>query len=358
MLAMLSHSFVVFGPDNPVSPLTRLATPTFVVLLGAMLEIVYLRRLRRGTDLTGMRRRLAERAILCYVLFALITIAGFLTGKMGWFDALQAVTYTANGRFGTILKLYAILFLVIILILPLFRRYGGAALAAVALVGWTIKVALAGLGVPGIYFLDFLFGHAAGGFGPSIFPSFAFVAFGFWIGEAMNGNRSAVLPGLVLAMALLGLWMTLGEVSYEGIGDLVTWAKRSGDHPDYYVFGILGSALLIWICSLLGRVAALIDGLCFLGRQTLFLYGFGNILLTSLPVYRGESVAVSLCLIGLFMVVLVALSVDRLREGSLIHAVLGPLPGRIAAGYARTVDRLLDRVFPPAGPAGASARSG
>lgn len=347
MLAMLSHSFVQFGPHNPVSPLTRLATPTFVVLLGAMLAVVYMRRIRGGMSPSEVRRRLAERSILCYVLFALITVAGFATGKMEAPEMLQALTYMSNGRFGTILKLYAVLFLIVVAILPLASRYGGSALAAVALIGWAMKVALDATGVPDLYFLDFLFGYAEGGFGPSIFPGFVFVAFGFWIGEMMSGNRSRVLPGLIVAMAALCLWITMNGVSYSEIENLVSWTKRSGDHPDYYVFGILGSALTIWVCSVLVRIPALLNGLGFLGQQTLFVYGFGNILLTSLPVYRGDDALVSAGLIAAFLLALVGLSVERLREGSLIGRVLGTLPARIMAAYTGAVDGALGRLFPP-----------
>lgn len=53
ILVMMGHLKVQF------LPLSRLATPGFIILFGAMIEIAYLSKIRAGVDMLTIRQRMA-----------------------------------------------------------------------------------------------------------------------------------------------------------------------------------------------------------------------------------------------------------------------------------------------------------
>jgi uncharacterized membrane protein len=64
ILAMLDHVKVQFVTDvHVLVPLTRLSTPGFIILFGAMIEIAYLSKLRAGRTMRSVRERMASRLI-------------------------------------------------------------------------------------------------------------------------------------------------------------------------------------------------------------------------------------------------------------------------------------------------------
>ncbi|HMA14592.1 MAG TPA: heparan-alpha-glucosaminide N-acetyltransferase domain-containing protein, partial [Kiloniellaceae bacterium] len=102
-LAMLSHCFIHFGVWELLSDqaalllrsFTRAATPTFIILFGMMLEIVYLKMLRRG-ERQGCWVRLVARAIQCYLLYLLVVTAGILGGNLTAREGLLAALFLSE----------------------------------------------------------------------------------------------------------------------------------------------------------------------------------------------------------------------------------------------------------------------
>src|SRR3982751_2835471 len=87
MLALTDHGMNDFDIWHKYSPkvftamkiLTTSATPTFILLFGMMLEIIYLGKLRKS----GLRKTasgLVNRSFQCYVGYFLTTVAGVIGG--------------------------------------------------------------------------------------------------------------------------------------------------------------------------------------------------------------------------------------------------------------------------------------
>lgn len=320
VLAMLSHAIIQFcsgfwenlGLSGEVWLLTRTATPTFMILFGIMIELVYLRPLRSGAPYSGVQQRLLARMLTCYLLFAAITLAAVSTGKLLPHEGMKAILYMGDGRFGVILKIYAALFLLIVLLLPFAVRHGSTFFIALAGAGWLLKFALALLPVPHWHILQFLTGHTKG-FGPAILPGLSFVAFGIMVGEALSGHRRRTAAMLTTAAASALLVLGVSEVGAEdfarGIIDVFRWQNS----PYYFAFGIVACALsLVWFAAIWTLFPEPTKGLTLsrLGRETLFVYGFGNILINLLPVYGGKSL-IGLLFVPVFLVILIILTVQR-----------------------------------------------
>ena len=74
ILAMMDHVKVQFVPDfHHFIPLTRLSTPSFIILFGAMIEIAYLSKLRAGKPVRHRARAHdSPGSITCWGLAVLL----------------------------------------------------------------------------------------------------------------------------------------------------------------------------------------------------------------------------------------------------------------------------------------------
>jgi len=150
LLALTDHSLKVLGvygadPFDPpmwanyfAKPITQVASPTFILLFGAMLELVYVRRLERdGFGPTA--KRLFQRACLCYAGYA-ITVLCSAIGNHGFTSTIKgtlgALAGFGHGRFGNVLKFYAVAILLAIPMLAIRRRWGLWPLVLGAVVVW------------------------------------------------------------------------------------------------------------------------------------------------------------------------------------------------------------------------------
>ena len=353
ILAMFSHSLYQFaaGIDIIVDHrilihlFTRTATPTFMILFGIMIEVVYLRRVRNGAPGAPVRARMLERMVTCYVLFALATFAAALTGKMSFGQALLAILYTDTGRFGVILQVYAVLFLFIALTLPLGVRYGSLFYGTVALSGWILKFTLAALPVPPLFSLQFFTGYAEG-FGPAILPGMTFVAFGVTLGEAFTGRRSrkfAISALLVSAVILLTGVLTSGPADFASkVVDTFRWNNSFY----YYAFGIVSACTWLAMFAAIRQVTSETAprwSFDTLGRETLFMYGGGNILINLLPIYYGSRL-VGFGFLALFMGLLIVSTVYKPEFSKAANQGTGGLVSQINRLYRRLVGGAIARL--------------
>lgn len=297
VLAMLAHALSQFTggiPEfwriqEPALLFTRTATPTFMILFGIMIEVVYLRKLREGVAQIDMKRRLLGRLITCYLLFCAITLAAFLTGKLTPGETVLAMLYLDGGRFGVILKIYAMLFAIILVTLSFAERFGSLFYVVVALYGWALKYALVASDLPSNHFISFISGHG-NGFGPAILVGMTLVAFGTMIGEAFTGRRHWIYPLAVLTIALA---IILSGVITQDPVDFIRYTikgARWANEPAYFAYGIVACSVSLAFFALIWgwrkRPASRVS-FSSLGRDTLFFYGFGNIAINLLPVYEG-----------------------------------------------------------------------
>ncbi|WP_095590556.1 hypothetical protein [Actibacterium ureilyticum] len=350
--ALLAHAidqfFAVYIPY--LRPVTRIATPTFLVVFGVVIAVVYMRKARDLDDLTGMRTRLFARMITCYVAFAAISWAGYVGDKTPLDQVLDAMLMLDRGRYSFILFLYTILLALLGLFLPLIVRWGALFFVGFAVLAWALRFGLSALGAGGHPTAQMMFGHATG-YGPAVMLSLSVVAVGVLIGEALlNRSRWIWLGGIYLAMAAI-LAATLAMdgpwLFFEG----VTKSYRFGNHPAYFAYGVAGAmtalALFWWLERrdvAPGTRRVLID----LGKRTLFLYTAGNIVLNLLPLHQ-PATAVSIAEVAVFMLVMFGIALDLERTDSRIDRAANGLFSAFQRQWDRSTLALARVVTAPRG---------
>ncbi len=309
ILAMLDHVKVQFVTDVHVHvlvPLTRLSTPGFIILFGAMIEIAYLSKLRAGRTMRSVRERMASRLITCWALAALLSLAALASGNLDFDTAWRAVLGLGLGRFNEILLIYAALFAILIAMLPLIARYGSLPVVAIALLGWLLQPVFVVAFPDPPQLMNYLLGVGTG-YGPALLPAMTFLGFGIALGEALNGRRSYLL---VVLMALLAIVICGSELSHGVMESGRRFlANRWTNHPGYYAVGILGF-IVISACLLVAKRFRFFElpqhVLAQIGSQSLFIYGVGNLWLNLLPIVEMSN-AVGFCVAFMFLFCLIAL---------------------------------------------------
>lgn len=238
ILAMLDHVKVQFLTDvHVLVPLTRLSTPGFVILFGAMIEIAYLSKLRAGRTIRSVRERMASRLITCWALAALLSLAALASGSLDFDSAWRATLGLGLGRFNEILLIYAALFAILIAILPLIARYGSVPILAVALLRWLLQPAFTAAFPDPPQLMNYILGVGTG-YGPALLPAMTFLGFGFALGEALTGRRGY---NLVVLIALLAIVICVSELSHGVMESGRRFlANRWTNNPGYNAVGILG----------------------------------------------------------------------------------------------------------------------
>lgn len=352
VLAMLSHSLYQFAPRLTGSEfvalglMTRTATPAFLVLFGTMIEVAYLRKVRDGSSRRRVSERLLSRMMTCYLLYAAVVGASLAVGKIEPRMFFESLLWLGEDRFGTILRTYSGLFLIVALLLPLLVRYGSGVFLGLAAIAWVLKYALPPTGGLDGYAMNVVFGNGEG-FGPAVLTSFTFVAFGVTLGEALTGRRGFARVLAFAGAAAVCLLVDLADKGPDGYAMLLK-DYRWQNHPVYFAYGILTSGAIVALFRLLWLRTPpdpATMGLSIVGRQTLFVYGFGNVALNLLPVYHG-SPKIGLALALLFLAGLFLLSLDRAwPRATLSNRLLLGVPGAFVSAYGRLVERVVQRVM-------------
>jgi hypothetical protein len=314
-LAMLSHSLVTANVLNDianVSPALKIAfrssTPTFVVLFGVLLELVYLRTAREN-GISAVSKRMYHRAAQCYVLYVISLVPLVLTGKTSGFDALLSAALLGSTPFTDILRYYACLFIISPFILAFRIRFGLLSCVTVALAIQLLHPAISAIpDLPTVFnrhllarIPNLLFGVGAHGSGPSVLHGLLFVAVGGLLGNALQAERLGRFAGKVVSvnpyiglMAALALgtlaavWMGPELVSIDSVSGLTL---RSANHPLYFFGGAMLATLLIVTLRNVGDHGKGVWRLSMLGQRSLFTFCFGNSLLYLAPHSVGDSLS-------------------------------------------------------------------
>lgn len=351
-----------------------LATPTFIVLFGVMLELVYAPRFR-GAERVAVAARLIGRGLQCWLLYALSVLVLFVAHPdYSWKFSVATVLMLGVTPFTDILKFYAVALAAAPLLLWLRARAGLGPLLVAALAVHALYPLLRGMPGPQAFGLPleaerlamFGAGIGEGGLGgPSVLHGLTLVAVGMGLGRVLFGGglrdgaqagrvrrRAAALFGLsVAALAVdVALW---DADTLRGLGNLTL---RMDSHPLYFATGVLGTfaltGALTWLTA--GRSAAAtarLTRLAFFGRTSLFTFAFGNMLLYVAvvdPATGPQALANALALLA--AITALSLWFDwTSRRGGPVAAAAAALRGRIDALSLALVERL-------AAPAAGSAR--
>lgn len=331
-LAMLNHSFIAtnvwkdfFEPKPQIAFVVRLATPMFIILFGALLEVVYRNRERRD-GLQSVTARLFERALLCWLLYALTLIPLLWTGRTSVTSAVFGALLAGKIPLSDILRYYTILFFLAPLLLFARNRWGLLPLLAASTAFLLLHPVLVLLPAPPPDFAhyaparlaDLLLGLGDAVAGPSVLHSLFFVAVGMLIGWLLGEDRSpdvSVREGVTRRFLLLGASLSFGafatffmgpeEVTTETAAGMVL---RNANHPFYFFCGALGTTVIVALCRFVRADGPGLRYATFLGRRSLFTFAAGNAFLILVTQDYGAAIPHRLLLSGLFFLTVVGLA--------------------------------------------------
>jgi hypothetical protein len=306
-LALLSHGLSTFAVWPHLGPLgnvvvrlaTSSATPTFILLFGAMLELVYHRRALRDGE-TLIRRRLLRRSLNCYLAYLATIAASVVAGRLTLAHAAAAALFVHNTRFGNILKFYALALVLAIPLLALRRRHGITGVVAVSLGVWIAIPLLDLVAWPEpssalSYLTATLVGRPAGRSWISVLHSQVLIGVGMLLGwsvarASVAGRWSTfrnTVAGVLGACAALVTAITARLGARAVLSSYVMMRFRSAHHPAYYLISLMEGVAVVGAMSVLlppgrraGRWAA---PLLALGSTSLFAYTLGSCLLNLVP---------------------------------------------------------------------------
>lgn len=351
ILAMTSHALYEFGVDVDWRIVLRLATPTFIILFGVVLEIVYLRMMREGRQAT-VTRRLLVRAVQCAVLHGLAAVVLALSEGYSVAYTVRMVLFLGSTPYTDILKFYAIILTLAPLILWARMRFGLFPLAILALAAHPVLAAIewpsADPNSLGSQLLGLMVGAPGKTPGPSIVHSLLFVVFGMTLGalSVRWSLRHALLgasrPAGMAAFAVLAVVLAVRMAQYEGplLNDLGGMTLRNANAFLYFLFGMVGAVVIFdgamrLSAVLRRRVLAIVS---IPSRTSLFVFFAGNTFLYLLHGEHLNSAVLALAALGAIM----AMAVAQVRIGEWARVNDGPAARTYRFATVGYAQRLID----------------
>ncbi|MAE70401.1 MAG: hypothetical protein CME06_08045 [Gemmatimonadetes bacterium] len=311
VLALLSHTLADFGvwklmgADLALLPhaFTRSATPTFVLLFGIMLELVYFPRIDKW-GMEGVAERLRRRSFQCYAAYLATVAACAVGGTRQPVQALMAAFLVRDGYLGNILKFYTVALLMAIPLVR-FRHKKGMTWTMLLAVGiWALAPVLEWLPWKGLgmrtdplavrCLASFFFGVGSAT-GPSVLNGLTLVILGMGLGNVLRRHRRGDLASFYGVCVLVALFCG-AIVTYLIAGSSVLDVAhnyvnikgyRNSNHPGYYAIGAISAMVILVASSLLSPIARKVPyplsaPRC-LGQSSLLAFTMGNIILNLRP---------------------------------------------------------------------------
>ncbi len=306
--ALAIHALIACGlwaelPQNAFKGMMnaafRACTPTFFLVFGMMLELVYARRLGEGKPIAG---RMIQRAAQCWLGFAAGALAATLVGNLSPDRLVRALLLIGDAPWTSVLRFYAIVLIVLIPVIALRVRFGAAvpwvALACI----WLLDPLLAQMqwpwgqaGQPLAFFWSSLFGYPGSWVGGSIWHNTSLIMAGMILANGMRNVARPDGPLLpwrhLLALAIPSIAIVFWTAWSHGVLALATayagdrMALRSAHDPAYFAIGGL-SAMVVLILAAYGWIPGS-GQLAAVGRRSLTIFAVGCVVINLIP--RGVS---------------------------------------------------------------------
>ena len=303
LAALAAHTVAVFAvwPMVPsgafkavANAIFSTATPTFFLLYGVMLELVYVRQ-RQREGVASVSRRLAGRAVKCWLGLTLGLVCAWISGRILSPQVPGALVGLIDTPNSGILRLYTAAMVICIPVVVWRPRLGpGLALTLVAVIwGLSPMLDLMSWPDPGsrwAFLTGFLFAHppvwTAGSLWHDLSVVFLGMALGFHLRQRLDRGLRPLGGTMVLstvAVCVIGtvicaLLMGPENLAYGylGTGRLL----RSACHPAYFFISTLSALALLWVAQMLfppttdaGRKSE--PPLLAIGRHSLVIFAVG-----------------------------------------------------------------------------------
>lgn len=348
LLVTATHCLSAFGTDREMTGVWldlaqyafQTATPVFLVMFGAMLELVYLKRLRCGRG-REVAERLFGRAMQCYAFYVANILALFVFAGAYSFASLPvAAMFMISVPFANLLAFYAVALLLAPALLVVRNRHGllPLILAALALhVAYPLVMQLpVGPEIAGRSFLSyltgFLYGVGSDFYGPSLVHGLTLVVAGLVLGRGLETAARtpkqgfAVLFVLFLAGAIPATLMVVGPDETASLPGLLDMSLRRISHPLYFAMGLSTSVVMTVSLVLVYDRLNLRTGrsLCVFGRNSLFVFGFGTLLINAVPGQLSTVTGPWAASVSVFLAIcLLTISFDRLKQMESRNMLMG-----------------------------------
>ena len=331
LLAMTSHIFQHLEIWRAIDPdayrvfkmLTRTATPTFIILFGIMLELVYVKYAQRG-DMHAASRRLLKRSLMCYLCFGMVAFAALIGGHVDMERFLQSIVFADKARYGEILKYYVFALAVAPGLLMCRLRWGLKSLLLILALIWLYDLLLAvplESSVIGGHYSSSLILGVGNLHGPSMLHGMSFVLVGMILGRLITTPKDSreyrQHQWAFISLVLLSAVIFFSSIFQQGfiyvVDNITTFHReitqdfRRNNMPTYYAYGLLACALWVVFYWLIERYKPQLfsRAVRLFGIESLFAYTFGNVLINSLPkVAEGTGLSFKFVYAGLFLLAL------------------------------------------------------
>jgi len=333
--ALTAHAVAVFSvwPSVPPNTIKALAnalfftcTPTFFLLFGVMLEVVYVSRCERD-GAASVSRRLALRAVQCAAGLALGMVCAWLSGRILTAQLGAALLGMIDTPNSGILRFYAIAMLLSIPVVLLRPRLGPWLPVALITVIWLVAAALPWLPWPDAtsrwaFLTGFLFAHPPLWPGGSVWHNLSVVFLGMVLGYQLRQRLARGLTPfggpvvVVVALAgLVGVALCIGHMGFSEVahGYCSTGRQlRSAAHPAYFLISTLCAMVLIALAQQVYPSATTREQVRLpfvaLGRHSLLTFALGNALLNLYPPKMPTRLWAGVAATVLFLVAICALA--------------------------------------------------
>ncbi|RNB50474.1 hypothetical protein EDM22_07085 [Agromyces tardus] len=277
ILALFSHMMIITGgwtllQDQSsdaylaVRSITRTATPMFILLAGATVELAYT-RYWRANHRYGTRRLLTQ-SLKCFIALGVIGIAAVVSGMIAPVDFLLSLVAVRAIPNAEIFVFYVVFFVIAVPLVAFRVRYGLAATLALAASWWIIAELVPSpphgsprLAIARIFGIGDLYG-------PSTFHAMLLAVVGMVLADAVRnrGGKSIVRRWWLFSVCLMvavGIvaWLVAQAGPLEVVRSYVTSSEyRFTNHPGYYAVGLLASsvaflaAYVVWAAVFRGAV--------------------------------------------------------------------------------------------------------
>ena len=180
-LALFSHMMIITGgwmhlEDSSPSiygiarTITRTATPIFILLAGAAVELAYVRYWRR--DWRYGARRLLTQSLKCFVCLAIIGVAAWFGGLMGLRALALGIALIGGIQNAEIYVFYVAFFILAVPLVAIRVRFGLPATLAVTASWWVVAELIPAPDHQSLrFFTSRIFG-IGDLYGPSAFPRY------------------------------------------------------------------------------------------------------------------------------------------------------------------------------------------
>ncbi|WP_400998941.1 hypothetical protein [Agromyces sp. GXQ0307] len=271
ILALFSHVMIstsgwsllqVEHPDAylVLRSFTRTATPMFIILAGAAVELHYVRTWR--ADPAVGRARLLRQSLRCAIALFVIGVAAVIGGAMSVEDLLWSLVGVRAVPNAEIFVFYVVFFLLAVPLVAFRIKFGLVATLLLSSAWWVVAelVPAPPEGSPRLA-LSRIFGFGDV-YGPSVFHAIMLAVVGMVFAEAIR-NRDAgslvrrwgLFAGCVAAAALVVGVLIARHGLRPVLGAYVTAAEyRFTNHPGYYAIGLILTCAVLAVGFLVWRI--------------------------------------------------------------------------------------------------------